>query len=204
LRIVWKWLVATSIIAILAIGCVAWIGLRSSTPFVRDCAANLVADAIIAILGFWVVTAAFGVWERRQQQTEARHKAFHVLRKELRANLVTLTWLTRTAEQGGRRFRYEYLGRLPDYPPRVKTESWNYLIQSGLVTDLPLDVWSSIVESYSESTWAMQYLIRRANEDVLSEDWSELVDKCLPGLEQAQRLTQDALDKLEKSLPQGE
>lgn len=198
----WKWQIVLSAAALLAIGLVAWAGLRSTPTFFGDCAANFVADAIVAGIAFLLATVAFGYWERRRQETEARQKALLILRKELASNLRMFEVLIAWAREGGEIFQYEYNDWVQE-DSGLETSSWQLLVQSGLALALPHDVWLSVQDSYATSTDAMRNLYRRANEAVRERRtaWSELVEACLPGLEGARDLTRDALAKLESGLP---
>lgn len=197
----WKWTVVISTLAVLVIAVVAWGGHQLSPTFFADFAANFVADACVAGIAFLLATVAFGYWEHREQERQARHKAFGILRKELTYNLSELEWLIVWARRGASEFREEYNAWAPQHRG-LKTGSWQLLIQSGLASALPHDVWLSVQDSYATSTEAMTTLYRRASDALRTGDWPELVDRCLPEFEEARDLTADALGKLKSGLPQ--
>ena len=198
-----KWYIVILTAALLAIAVVAWGGHQLNPNFLGDVAANFVADALVAVIAFVLATVAFGYWQRREQEIQARHKALTILRKELKYNLYEFVALIAWAREGAGHFRGQYNAEAPEHP-RLKTNSWQLLIQSGLASALPHDVWLSVQDSYATSTEAMTNLYRRGNEAVGRGDWSELLDRCLPEFEEARDLTRDALAKLESGLPQGE
>lgn len=180
---------------LVALASVAWTG----SAFVENIAANFIADITVALLAFALADVLFGLRRSHRQQMEAREKALHVLKIELERNEAEFRSLLNAAMQGGFILRswLSHLGEISPSHPRVETESWQLLIQSPLLANLPTDLVWSIQESYSVSDKALRNLAYREKAASSERDWDELVEMCVPEFEEARRLTRDALAKLE-------
>jgi hypothetical protein len=202
----WRWHIDISVVALLVIVVVAYLGHQWSRTFWGDFAANFVADAIVAGIAFLLATVAFGYWERRKHEMQAQQKALGILRKDLTHNLREFEVLIKWAGEGAPYFRWQYNDWLPEGRPRLKTASWQLLVQSGLALALAPEVWLTVEDSYATSTEAMTNLYRRASDGVASSDsvWTQLVETCLRQFEEARDIIRDALAKLETGLAQAD
>ena len=139
----WRIMGSGMILGILAVLC---LGYLTRQPFLRDFAANLAADAVVAIAAFYVINMAFGLRERQQRETEARQKANSLLEGELLANLGNLQMILELVL-----FERPLLSPIPP----LLSETWTLLVQGPLVAQLDADLLWSLHSSYTLSKQAL-------------------------------------------------
>lgn len=190
-RRAWEWLIKyqwhiIGSIIILAIPGVFSFGYFSSDEFVRDFAANLAADAVVAVVAFAVINMAFGLRERRQRQFEARAKALMLLIVELTENEVLLEGMLQALK-----------GELPmPVPcPALGSHTWELFLQSPLVTHLDTDLLWNLFDTYIVGRQALE-TVRSWQREPGWKPSGQPPPDLLSGLKKAHQRTVDTISML--------
>lgn len=186
-----------TVLAILGATALVVIGRTTSPTFIADLSANLLADAVVAVMALVLATIALELPQRRQERIQAQEKAFRLLGSELRENEAELNLIVgvlrdRKLNPSDPVFHRDTV---------LQTENWKLLIQSPLVAHLPVDLVWSLHESYHVSQQEVRNLRHRI-EGVFAaawEWWEALSRESLPRFERALQLTQEAIEALSQS-----
>lgn len=191
-----KWLLAGLLAGVLLLVSMALAGYRTETPFTRDLLANLVADALVALVAFISVNWAFGLWTHRQQELDAVRIARSMLEEELTANRNKVSAIASVLEDGSRPAD----AILMEGPPRIETASWQTATDSQVVLRLPVDLFIALHRSYAQChklTSADWYSSAKEVHIRSSERGREkLVSDALPHFKTAVETAEDALARL--------
>ena len=114
-------------------------GYLTADPFVRDFAANLAADAVVAVVAFFVVHMALGLRERQQRSREAKAKALSLLATELMSNQHVLSTVLQA-------LRREV--PIPAPIPTIDAHAWTLLLKGALVGELDGDLLWKLKSGY--------------------------------------------------------
>ena len=151
-------------------------------PIVQSAAADFVGGMLAGLIIFGLANVAFGFTERRDRERRALRIAYDMLLPELLDNMRELDRMVGVLRAGSLDRRDPGLighGRL-------KVETWQLLVQSPLVANLPPDLIWRINFSYYDSRRGVDEL---RESDVVGamaanrQAWKDLCDEYLPRFE---------------------
>lgn len=142
----WRWHI---ILSVLISGIVASLlaGYFTQHQFVRDFAANLAADAVVALVAFAVVDMALGLSQREQRRNEAQQKALTLLFTEVTNNQFLLFGILQALKGNA---------PMPEEWGNLRDDTWTLFVQSPLVADLDQKLLWELATAYMSGEAAIR------------------------------------------------